>query len=113
MLNRAVKKTKVSMAEPEEQNTNAGNENNDVRMQEMESDGSYTRQFDTDSVRMKACEDEVMEDWENMSTALKQARHKKEFCDETAKKYWKIKAADFVREKRARVLHNNREAKKQ
>jgi hypothetical protein len=62
---------------------------------------------------MKARVDEAMEDWKDMSAALKQARHKKEFCDETAKKYWKMKAADFVREKRARVLHNNREAKKQ
>jgi hypothetical protein len=82
-------------------------------MQEMESDGPYKLQFDTDQVQMKACEDEAMEYWEDMTAALKQARHKREFLDDTAKKYWKMKAADFVREKRARVLHNNREAKKQ
>jgi hypothetical protein len=40
-------------------------------------------------------------------------RKKKEFTEETAKKYWKMRAADFVREKRAGVMHNNRGAKKQ
>jgi hypothetical protein len=62
---------------------------------------------------MKACQDEAMADWGDMPAALKQVRHKKEFTEETAKKYWKMKAADFVREKRASVLQNNREAKKQ
>jgi hypothetical protein len=82
-------------------------------MQDMESGAFYTQQYDTDSVVMKARGDEAMSDWEDVSAALKQARHKKEFTEGTAKKYWKMKAADFVREKRASVLQNNRKAKKQ
>jgi hypothetical protein len=62
---------------------------------------------------MKECQDKAMTDWEDMPTKPKQARKKKEFTEETAKKYWKMRAADFVREKRAGVLHNNREDKKQ
>jgi hypothetical protein len=82
-------------------------------MQEMESDETCTQQYDTDSSVMKECQDEAMADWEDIPTELKQARKKKEFTEETAKKYWKMRAADFVREKRASVLHNNRGAKKQ
>jgi hypothetical protein len=48
-----------------------------------------------------------------MPEALKKSRKKKEFVHETAKKYWKMKATDFVREKRTRVLDNNRGSKKQ
>ena len=40
-------------------------------------------------------------------------RKKKEFTEETANKYWEMRTADFAREKRASVTHNNRGAKKQ
>ena len=82
-------------------------------MQDMESDETYTNLYDKDETVMKECQDEAMGDWEEMPPALQKARKKKEFTEETAKKYWKMRAADFVREKRASVLHNNREAKKQ
>jgi hypothetical protein len=49
-----------------------------------------------------------MGDWEEMPPTLQKARKKKAFTEETAKKYWKMRAADFVREQRASVLHNNR-----
>jgi hypothetical protein len=40
-------------------------------------------------------------------------KKKKEFTEETAKRYGEMRAADFVREKRAGVMHNNRGTKKQ
>jgi hypothetical protein len=77
----------------------------------MESDETYTNLYDKDEKVMQECQDEAMGDWEGMPSTLQKTRKKKEFTDETAKKYWKMKAAEFVREKRASVLHNNREAK--
>jgi hypothetical protein len=74
-LNRAVKKTRVSIAEPED--TSANDKDNDVCMQDMESGGAYTQQYDTDSAVMKECQDEAMADWEDMPTELKQARQKR------------------------------------
>ena len=85
----------------------------DVTMQDMELDEIHTNLYDTDEAVMKECQDKAMTDWEDMPTKPKQARKKKEFTEETAKKYWKMRAADFVREKRAGVMHNNRGAKKQ
>jgi hypothetical protein len=95
-LNRAVKKTRASIAEPVA--TIESDMDEDVCMQDMESDGAYTSLYDKDET--------VMEDWEEMPPpALQKARKKKEFTEETAKKYWKMRAADFVREQRASVLH--------
>jgi hypothetical protein len=74
-LNRAVKKTRASIAEPED--TSANDKDNDVCMQDMESGGAYTQQYDTDSAVMKECQDEAMADWEDMPTELKQARQKR------------------------------------
>jgi hypothetical protein len=66
-LNRAVKKTKASIAEPEDTSAN-DKDNDDVRMQDMGSDAAYTQQYDTDSAVMKECQDEAMADWEDMPT---------------------------------------------
>jgi hypothetical protein len=46
-----------------------------------------------------------------MPPTPQKTRKKKELTEETAKKYWEMRAADFVREKRASVTHNNRGAK--
>ena len=95
------------------QMTDDSDMDDDVPMQDMESDETYTNLYDKDEKVMQECQDEAMGDWEGMPATLQKTRKKKEFTEETAKKYWKMRAAEFVREKRASVLHNNREAKKQ
>jgi hypothetical protein len=52
-------------------------------------------------------------DWEEMPPTPQKTRKKKELTEETAKRYWEMRAADFVREKRAGVMHNNRGTKQQ
>ena len=74
----------------------------------MESDEAHTNLYDKDEAVMKEFQDKAMSDWEEMPTKLKQARKKKEFTEETAKKYWEMRTADFAREKRASVTRNNR-----
>ena len=61
---------------------------------------------------MKEFQDEAMGDWEEVPPAPQKTRKKKEFTEETAKKYWEMRTADFAREKRASVTHSNRGAKK-
>jgi hypothetical protein len=59
----------------------------DVAMQDMESDEVYTSLYDKDETVMKECQDEAMGDWEEMAPTLQKTRKKKEFTEETAKKY--------------------------
>jgi hypothetical protein len=83
----------------------------DAAAERRESDAVYTGQFNTDKTQLKECEDEAMEDWDDLPEKLKKTKKKAEFVDETAKKYWKMKAADFVREKRLRVTNNKENAR--
>ena len=63
---------------------------------------------------MKEFQDEAMGDWEEVPPTPQKTRKKKEFTEETAKKYWEMRTADFAGEKRASVTRNNRGgAKKQ
>ena len=57
---------------------------------------------------MKEFQDEAMGDWEEVPPTPQKTRKKKEFTEETAKKYWEMRTADFAREKRASVTRNNR-----
>jgi hypothetical protein len=56
-LNRAVKKTKASIAEPVD--TTESDMDEDVCMQDMESDEAYTSLYDKDEAVMKECQDEA------------------------------------------------------
>jgi hypothetical protein len=58
----AFKKAKVTIAEPAEANESDMDE--DVTMQDMESDEAYTNIYDKDEAVMKECQDEAMSDWE-------------------------------------------------
>jgi hypothetical protein len=71
----------------------------------MESDEAHTNLYDKDEAVMKEFQDEAMSDWEEMPTKLKQARKR---SLPRRQRNWKMRAADFVRAKRASVLHNNR-----
>ena len=57
---------------------------------------------------MKEFQDEAMGDWEEVPPTPQKTRKKKEFTEETAKKYREMRTADFAGEKRASVTRNNR-----
>jgi hypothetical protein len=72
----AFKKAKVTIAEPAEANEPDMDE--DVAMQDMESDEAYTNLYDKDEAVMEECQDEAMGDWEEMPPTLQKARKKKD-----------------------------------
>jgi hypothetical protein len=72
----AFKKAKVAIAEPAAANDSDMDE--DVTMQDMESDEVYTNLYDKDEAVMKECQDEAMGDWEEMPPALQKARKKED-----------------------------------
>ena len=82
----AFKKAKVTIVEPAAENDS--DMDDDVPMQDMESDKTYTNLYDKDEKVMKECQDEAMGDWEEMPATLQKKRKKKEFTEETAKNSW-------------------------
>ena len=60
----AFKKAKVTIVEPAAENDS--DMDDDVPMQDMESDETYTNLYDKDEAVMQECQDEAIGDWEEM-----------------------------------------------
>jgi hypothetical protein len=80
----AFKKAKVTIAEPAEAHDPDMDE--DVAMQDMESDEVYTNLYDKDEAVTIECQDEAMGDWEEMPPTPQKARKKKEIMAGPGKK---------------------------